>query len=357
MTFELLKILWWGLLFLLIAEVGLEFRAYHRGFDTIAFGSYQRQRAEPDAPIVSPTVQPARLGGQLGAKKAGEIRYWIASSSHAEDSYLSRELIFPTRLEKLLRESGHNAMVVNASHAGMTIQANQTDLEARGRRIHPDIVILYQMSTQIAELSKMLLSPRRSESTKAEDSGAAPLPPVQPNVIVRVFENTSIYALLKGNLSNRLAGQRVLADTLGEQGDAAFERQVLAFVQTARRIGAEPILCTFATSHTRPQFPYIPGTVSGFLFRYNMYLSVIGWLDTVDRFNDVIRRIAAREHLRLVELDTVLSGREEYFRDFVHFTPEGHARVAQTIFSRLRQPSTPTLRVAAPNVGPEMTRP
>lgn len=351
MTFQLLKILWWSLLFLLMAEVGLEFRAYHRGFDTIAFGSYQRQGAEPNAPAVSPTIQPASLGDQLGEKNAGEIRYWIASSSHAEDSYLSRELIFPTRLEGLLRESGQLAVVVNASHAGMTIQANQTDLEARGNRIHPNIVILYQMSTEITELSKMLLSPRRSESTKAKDSGSALSPPAQPNMIVRAFEHTSIYALLKGNLSNRLAGQRVLADSLGGEGDAAFEQQVLAFVQTARRIGAEPVLCTFATSHTRSQFPNVPDAVSSFLFRYNMYLSVIGWLDAIDRFNDVLRRIAAKEHFRLVELDTVLSGREENFRDFVHFTPEGHARVAQAIFSQLLPGSSSAVRLAAPTAG------
>jgi len=340
MTFHLLKILWWGLLFLLVVEVSLEVRAYRRGFDTIAFGTYQRQGSESDAPPASPMAQPAPIGDQLGEKKPGDIRYWIASSSHAEDSYLGREVIFPTRLEGLLRESGQRALVINASHAGMNIQANQTDLEARGNRIHPDIVMLYQMSTQITELSKRLLSSRRSESTRATDPGNPSQPPPQPNMIVRLFENTSVYALLKGNLSNRLAGQRVLADTLGEQGNAAFERQVLAFVQTARRVGAEPVLCTFATSHTRSQLPNIPGAVSDFLFRYNMYLSVMGWLDTVDRFNDVIRRIAVREHLRLVDLDAALSGREAYFRDFVHFTPEGHARVALTIFSQLRQRDT-----------------
>ncbi len=73
MTFELLKILWWGLLFLLIAEVGLEFRAYHRGFDTIAFGSYQRQRAEPDAPMNAETARAIKnaiesLASFLGAQ-------------------------------------------------------------------------------------------------------------------------------------------------------------------------------------------------------------------------------------------------------------------------------------------------
>ncbi|MFO0733698.1 MAG: SGNH/GDSL hydrolase family protein [Nitrospiraceae bacterium] len=176
-------------------------------------------------------------------------------------------------------------------------------------------------------------------------------------MIVKVFGASSIYALPKGNLSNRLAGQRLLADSLGEQGDAAFEQQVAAFVKAARQIGAEPVLCTFATSHTRSQFPNIPSTVGSFLFRYNLYLSLIGWLDTVERFNQVIRRMAATEHLRLVELDTVLSGREEYFRDFVHFTPEGHALVAQTIFSRLRQESAPGLRVATPNAGADGQRP
>ncbi|MFO0768119.1 MAG: hypothetical protein U0231_15325 [Nitrospiraceae bacterium] len=117
---------------------------------------------------------------------------------------MSRDLIFPTRLEGLLHESAVIAIVVNASHAGMNIQANQADLEARGNRIHPDVVILYQMSTQITEL---FLSPRRSELiSKGKNAGAVILASPMPNMIVKVFENTSIYALPERESLKSLGG-------------------------------------------------------------------------------------------------------------------------------------------------------
>jgi hypothetical protein len=335
MSVRLLKVLGWGFCYLLLLEVGLEIRAYTRGFDTILFGTFQRQ----DIGVKSIGAVSAQKEGGVpvpGAvdKKPDEVRYWIASSSHAEDSYLSRDLVFPSQFEKLLRASGVRATVINASHAGMDIGANLSDLETRGATLKPDVAILYQMSIQISEISKKLLSghrPDRGKPKLAQESSTKP----RPNWIVRTFEETSLYAQLKGNVSNRLTGQRVLADSLGGQGEREFEQLIRAFIRSARQIGAEPVLCTFATSHQRKQMPNIPGEVSGFMFRYNIYLSVDGWLDTLERFNAILKRLAAEEQLLLVDLDAEISGRSEYFRDFVHFTPAGHERVARALLARL----------------------
>ncbi|MBI4000231.1 MAG: hypothetical protein HY348_00405 [Nitrospira defluvii] len=334
MNLRLLRILLWAALYLVILEVALEVRAYHRGFDTILFDSFQRQEAvgKSVARAQETALSTSFLGE--GEKQPGEVRYWIASSSHAEDSYLSRDVIFPSRLESMLRQSGIQATVVNASHAGMDIPANRKDLESRGPRVKPDVVILYQMSIQIGEISKRLLSTRRFESKTAR-TGNAPSPKPQANRIVRLFESTSIYALLKGNVSNRLAGQRVLADTLGVRGESEFEAMVRDLVESARQIGAEPVLCTFATSHVRKHLPHIPDEVPGLLFRYNVYLSLEGWISTIERFNAILRRIAEEEHLVLIDLEGQLAGHGEYFRDFVHFTPEGHAVMARAIYTAL----------------------
>lgn len=335
MNFSLLRVLAWGLAYLLLSEGLVEIRAHSRGFDTIAFGTFQRQSLATAEHPLPPAGTHDTLTSDSPAKTIGETRYWIASSSHAEDSYLSRDMIFPSRLETLLQRPGATITVINASHAGMDIEANRADLESRGAREKPDVVILYQMSTQITKLSKQLLSGKQPRSSKAKESDNPKQTP-QPSWIAQIYEHTSLYALLKGNISNRLAGQRVLADSLGEQADRVFETQVKEFVHSARKVGAEPVLCTFATSHTKENLPDVPGEVTDFLFRYNVYLSLSGWFETITRFNQTLKRVADEEHIRLVDLDSAVSGHPEYFRDFVHFTPEGHRKVAEAIYAGLQ---------------------
>lgn len=216
MNFSLLRVLAWGLAYLLLSEGLVEIRAHSRGFDTIAFGTFQRQSLATAEHPLPPAGTHDTLTSDSPAKTIGETRYWIASSSHAEDSYLSRDMIFPSRLETLLQRPGATITVINASHAGMDIEANRADLESRGAREKPDVVILYQMSTQITKLSKQLLSGKQPRSSKAKESDNPKQTP-QPSWIAQIYEHTSLYALLKGNISNRLAGQRVLADSLGEQ--------------------------------------------------------------------------------------------------------------------------------------------
>ena len=335
MTFSLLRVLAIGLIYLLLIEGALEIRAHFRGFDTIAFGTFQRQDSSittTPSSLQNPQATPA---SDTPGKKNGEIRYWIASSSHAEDVYLSRDLVFPTQLETLLKSTGQAVTVINASHAGMDIEANRTELVAKGNIAKPDVVILYQMSTQITKLSKQLLSGKHPGPPKRPGSNSPPAAP-QPSRIAQWYEATSLYALLKGNVSNRLTGQRVLANTLGHPADEAFERDVRAFVDTARQVGAQPILCTFATSHTQKNLPNdVPPEVPDLLFRYNVYLSLSGWFEAITRFNDILKRIADEQHIQLIDIDAAVSGHPEYFRDFVHFTPDGHHKVAQTIFAGL----------------------
>ncbi len=326
----------WCLACLVLLEGLAEFRAHSRGFATIIFGSFQREKV-PTTELSPPSKTNEVVVADTMKKKPGEMRYWIASSSHAEDIYLSREVIFPSRLEQLFHKPEIPVTVINASHAGMDIEANRADLESRGSDLKPDVVVLYQMSLQITKLSKQFLSGKQPGSTKGKSFETSK--PTPPSWITQLYENTSLYALLKGNVSTRLTGQRVLADSLGQQAELEFEQQVKGFLDSARQVGAQPVLCTFATSHTQRNLPHVPREVTDFLFRYNVYLSLSGWFEAIDRFNQILKRVADEQHIRLIDLDRVLSGHPEYFRDFVHFTPEGHQKVAETIFAALQTDS------------------
>jgi hypothetical protein len=338
MNLSLLRIVLWIGLYLAAIEIGLEIRAHYRGFDTLLFGNFQRVDQSMALTPVDSTKSSVALRADKNESKSGgvEVRYWIASSSHAEDSYLSRDVIFPSVLEHLLRSTGVHATIINASHAGMEIDDNTSDLKSRGPQFKPDYAILYQMSSTITSLSKELLS-RNSTRVPRTDKDASILKTVRKavNWTVWLVEQTAIYAQLKGNFTSRLTAKRVLADSLGPLGDAEFERKVRGFIATARSIGATPILCTFATSHVRGDLPNFPDSVVTLVFKYNIYLSLVGWVETIERFNRILRRIAAEEEVMLIDLENEISGHHDYFRDFVHFTPLGHSSVAKVIHQTL----------------------
>ena len=151
------------------------------------------------------------------------------------------------------------------------------------------------------------------------------------NWTVWLVEQTAIYAQLKGHLTSRLATKRVLADSLGSAGDARFEEKIRAFIAATRGAGAIPILCTFATSHVRRDLPNFPDSAVTLIFKYNIYLSLAGWVEAIERFNNILRHIAAEEGLVLIDVENAVAGHEDYFRDFVHFTPRGHSAVATAI--------------------------
>ena len=262
-------------------------------------------------------------------RQPGSHRYWVASSSHAEDSYLPASMTFPNILERLLMKESGDATMLNASRAGIDIPENVNDLKRWGEQWKPDYVILYQLSLTISSIAKRTLAGTRGRTSSATNQIRKAEGPV--TWVNRLVEKTTIYANLKGQISSRIGASRVLANDLGLQGEEEFTSMLQDFIDTARMIGSVPVLTTFATSHTRKQLAVIPNeTVLG-LFKYSSLLSVEGWVTSVERLNAVIRRIAAQEGIMLIDIEDAVAGRPELFRDFVHFTPAGHEAVARTM--------------------------
>jgi hypothetical protein len=136
---------------------------------------------------------------------------------------------------------------------------------------------------------------------------------------------------MKGQVAARIGASRVLADDLGLQGEQVFTSMLQDFVDATRAIGSVPVLTTFATSHTRKQLAVFPHDIALGLFKYSSFLSVEGWVTSVERLNAVVRQVASQEGIMLIDVEGAVAGRPEFFRDFVHFTPAGHEAVARTM--------------------------
>ena len=337
MTFKYLRIIGFIVFYMVIVEVALEVHANMRGWNTLLLGTpkFTSSTVSPQGASYGPTPEfPFRSRIVGSEKQLGTSRYWIASSSHAEDQYVEPAAIFPSVLERILQKDGVKATVLNAGVAGRDIKGNIEHLHLLSRTWKPDVVILYQMSLTITQLSKRLLGSKgmyRKNGGETAGSGAG----LSLNWGQRMIEATSAYAKLKGHVTGSLGTMRVLSNGLGPEGEMAFERDVQDFVLAVREEGAVPVLCTFATSHTRKDLPHFPYDVVTGIFRYNSYLSLEGWVTTIERFNDIIRQVGAREGVLVVELEREIAGHADYFRDFVHFTPKGHEAVAAVLSQRL----------------------
>lgn len=79
----------------------------------------------------------------------------------------------------------------------------------------------------------------------------------------------------------------------------------------------------------------MPDSVATLVFKYNPYLSLTGWVNTIERFNQVIRRVATREQVLLIDVEAALAGQHALFRDYVHFTPGGHETMAKVLYQGL----------------------
>lgn len=355
MRFRVLLPLLGTILFLFAAELALEVRAYSRGWNTMFFGQREGIAGSYESgggafgefgptesfPFRSILVDPE--------KPVGTTRYWIASASYAEDQRTEPVSIFPHLLSEQLNHSGSPTQVLNAARAGADIQSNLRLLDSLCGQWQPDVVILYEMSTEINVLSELFLSDAGStEQLRPEEEPKGPSDPVEPNWIVRLAEQTTIYELLRMNLTTKVVEARLLENHFPAEAELEFANRVLGAVQEIRAIGGQPVLCTFATSHDRRLLSSLP---IGGMLRWNMYLSAEGWVDAVEVLNQTLRRVAREQDLVLVDVNSAVGGRPELFRDFVHLNRDGHRIVAETIAQTLL-----TAGVAAPTISTSPAR-
>lgn len=317
-----LAVLAWVALYLVGLEVVLEVRAHRRGWDTLLFGAPRDAQDEIESGFGPTEAFPFRSRVVPPAREPGTLRVWVASASYALGGNLPPEEIFAVRLVGDLAARGVKAEVLNAGRVAYAIPDSVAALEAGAPLWRPDVAVLYHLSTDVDDLSRRLAGGGGLEAA----AGAEGL-----DWGTRLVELTTLQPLLKEHLGSRVTRWRPLSDDLGTAGAAAFEARVRSFVEVCRRHGIAPVLCTFAVSHDRANPEDLPPHV----FRFNLRVSRRGWHDTIDRWNDLLRRVAAEEGAPLVDVAGALLGRSDRFVDFVHFASAGHGEVSRLLAEAL----------------------
>jgi len=333
MKVKYLSIFFFITTYLFAIEMAFEYRANKRGHHAYLFkmtrkildlGSHQNDVTP--YPFRSPVLQIN--------KSAGSNRIWMASASYAEDAKRKIDELFPNIMCKQISLSGVNCEMLNAARASLTIHDNINQLNNRARAWKLDYAILYSMNLDINILSHKHLAPYKMASAKDEKINAKIVGNNDLTIsqkIEKFVEEMTIYGHLRRYLGGSILLSTLQHDNIGDEASAEFKETLIHFISTCRKIGATPILTTFATRYDINNYEDMSYDQSLSLMRYNEYLSKKGWVNAVFQFNKIIRETANENNILLIDIEKEISGKQEYFRDFIHFTINGHSVIGQLL--------------------------
>ena len=275
-------------------------------------------------------------------KPDGMTRIIIYGGSATFDTLSTRGEDWPHRVQEKLRKSGFsNLEVINAGVIGHTSLESVGRLFTEGYIFEPDYVLLYNAWNDI----KYLKSPKTVLRTlRPSLQGFDPRIQYR-NVIDRwLCEWSQLYTVLRrvyyqAKLKIGKEGLREAGDTqspittLNPNGFRQYQLAMKMFVDLARNIGAEPILMTQArlvhgsnalTPEKQKRIDY-----------HHVGLSHEALLETFDRLDGIVRKVAAEKGVMLIDASAHLSGKVWAFDDHVHVVPKGSEALAQFVADHL----------------------
>jgi len=277
-------------------------------------------------------------------KPDGTTRIIIYGGSATFDTLSTVGEDWPHRVQGKLRQAGFlNLEVINAGVIGHTALESVGRLFTEGYVFEPDYVLIYNAWNDIKYLSspKTVLRTLRP-SLQGFD------PRIQyGNIVDRwLCEWSQLYTVLRrifyqAKLKIGREGLRKEGDTqssiatLNPNGFRQYQLGMEVFVDLARNIGAEPILMTQArlvhgsnalTPEKQKRIDY-----------HHVGLSHEALLETFDRLDAIVRKVAAEKGVMLIDASAHLSGKVWAFDDHVHVVPKGSEALAQFVADHLQK--------------------
>ncbi len=314
--------------FILAAELGLEVRHHLKGYETLLLDPLLSAVRLP-APQASAASTLTVDGYSFRSRPVpvertpGVIRIWVASASHGEHNSLPVSEIFPNQICNEVTRRGTPCEVLNASKAGLSIADNVRWLREVGQRYRPDFAVLYQQVTEIIRGQRDFLGERTFRDE------ARPL--VDLHAVRVLLQRSSIYPLTHQYLGGTSLLSGFMKEALPPPAKTRYLELVKTFIAESRRLGIEPVVATFASSHVKGNLDRMSHSEQLEFVKWEHQLSPGGWVETIAEWNDALRTLAREEDVLLVDLEHSVGGRPELFVDFVHFNPNGHRRVAEQI--------------------------
>ena len=224
------------------------------------------------------------------------------------------------------RLDGVHVDFVNAGVTGYRLKDVRQMLDERVAPIEPDVIVFYEAANELAVDTHEL----------AEAAGLAE-PARPPSWLERL---SLLYRLVRKNQAFLAAqdagrGTEHKLDCDLEALARGFEERLVALIERAQGVASLVVLPTFATRFDRSQTLAEQLAHMEQSFTFMSYLRPEDLMTGFERYNDAIRRAAARTGALLLDDHGALQGKVECFADSVHFTALGCQAMAGRVTAGL----------------------
>lgn len=283
---------------------------------------------------------------------ATDIVIAFLGGSSTENFWVAEPLRFAAGSARLLSErTGRSVGAWNGGFRGNHLMHSVTKLLYKVGPMRPDVVVVMHGVNDAAMLenwgSYIGADERDTVVQRTPETGLARLKALVardlfPNTLYRLHGDP-LERLREPDKVEQLRARfarswfrRSLASGVSEsdaldQIEAVFRETLVLFIGIARYHGIVPVLMTQPNRFLDQPDPFISS-----FFRQLGNLDYLETLTLVhDRLQDVIRDVAVREGIVLVDLENKIPGERAYIHDRVHMTDLGASRVAEEIAAAL----------------------
>jgi lysophospholipase L1-like esterase len=284
------------------------------------------------------------IGFRGPAIKPGRTTIVTFGASETFGLYEQEGQEYPRQLERLLNErlGGDRVQVVNTAYPGQSAATTLVRLPEITERLHPSVAIIYATPADyiwLPYLDRRVASREwRSEPQPTDWQPSAAFQwrlAERLTTLAKSVLPTWVQTRLRQRDIDRAVAETGVMDRLPEANVQRYHDDVARLVQATRASGAEPVVVTHASAIG----PTSMNTDRDLLVSWRKFYPMLkeeGLPDMELRMNDALRRVAAEQHVTLIDAARIIPADRRYFADFVHFTDAGAALMARTLADGLQ---------------------
>ena len=238
---------------------------------------------------------------------------------------------YPLFLESRLNEqaAAERFAVVNAGIPGQSLPAITRRLPETLATLHPRVAVIYPSPALYVEPGRV---------------GNPAAVPTRPGSGIRIWERLTelgkrtlpeqVQAAVRDAMTRADPVSKAPMARVPESSIEQFRSDLRELVLSLRQQGVEPLLVTHANAFSSGESERERALLIAWR-RFFPRLEADGFLDLERRGNQAIRGLGRDLDVTVVEAEGRVPPEPRYFADFVHFTSEGAARLAELIAAGL----------------------
>lgn len=270
-----------------------------------------------------------------------DIKYVFFGGSTTECAFVEEELRFPYLVGRKIEQS--TGLKVNSFNSGVAAGNSMHSnflFMAKALPMEPNFAIMmHNINDLVALLTEGSYWSNDQFRSIVIDKSSDETPWGRLSVAAREYFIPGISGWLAQKQPTTVVSKAVNHEapkTRVREISSQFESSLRDFVRVAKANNVEPVLMTQMNRIVELPDKAIQNDIlmDGFLKSHNM-----SWMDFkghFDKFNAVVRHVAAAENVTLIDLDRDVPKTNEYMYDLVHLNSQGSALVADLIFEQLK---------------------